>query len=126
MRFAAALALPVVPAAVIGSPATAAYDVVILHARAIDPETGLDAIRNIGITGEAIIAVSPLSRSRGNGPSMAAASLPLPALSICTLTPTEYEKTSTYQAVDGVTTRLELEIGVYPVKPGTTRKPVTN
>ena len=32
--------------------------VVISHARAIDPEAGLDAIRNIGITGDRFAAIS--------------------------------------------------------------------
>ena len=114
LAFAAALALPVVPATVIGSAATAGHDLVILHVRTIDPETGLDATRNIGITGEVITAVStePISGKRtieGRGLVASPGFIDLHSHAY------GYE-TATYQAVDGVTTRLELEVGVYPVK----------
>ncbi|MDB6010870.1 MAG: D-glutamate deacylase [Gammaproteobacteria bacterium] len=129
LTIASALALQVVPAAAItaattagatnatGATATAAatYDIAILHARAIDPDTGLDAIRNIGITGGKVAAVStePLSgtqtiEGRGLVASPGFIDLHSHAYGF---------ETSTYQAMDGVTTRLELEIGVYPVKP---------
>jgi dihydroorotase-like cyclic amidohydrolase len=36
----------------------AEYDVVITGGRVIDPETGLDAVRNVGIQGEKIAAIS--------------------------------------------------------------------
>src|SRR6185503_769859 len=35
------------------------YDLVILNGRVVDPETGLDGVRNVGITGGRIAAVSP-------------------------------------------------------------------
>jgi dihydroorotase len=59
----AALALQVLPAA---RAATSAYGIVILQARAIDPETGLDAIRNIGIIADKVTAIStePLAGKR--------------------------------------------------------------
>src|SRR5439155_4466341 len=41
-----------------GSSARTDYDVVILNGRAMDPETGLDAIRNVGIRGGKIETVS--------------------------------------------------------------------
>jgi hypothetical protein len=125
VALAAVLALQPLPAAAIAAvaapttpaPAAAAttYDTVILHARAIDPETGLDAIRNIGITGGKVTAVStdPLSgRQTIEGRGLVAA----PGFIDLHSHAYGYE-TSTYQAMDGVTTRLELEIGVYPVKP---------
>ena len=34
------------------------YDIVISNGRVMDPETGLDAIRNVGIRGEAVVAIS--------------------------------------------------------------------
>lgn len=82
--------------------------------RAIDPQTHLDAVRNIGVQGDRIVAVSepPLQGIRvidGHGLVAAPGFIDLHSHAY------GYE-TSTYQAMDGVTTRLELEIGVYPVK----------
>src|SRR5215470_8955220 len=34
------------------------YDLVILHGRVIDPESGLDAVRNIGITSGSVKAIT--------------------------------------------------------------------
>ncbi len=113
LALAAALAVHGLPAADAFS-ASSTYDVVILHARAIDPETGLDAIRNIGITGDKVAAVSaePLAGKRTIEAHGLVAS---PGFIDLHSHAYGYE-TATYQAMDGVTTRLELEIGVYPVK----------
>jgi N-acyl-D-aspartate/D-glutamate deacylase len=95
--------------------ASPVYDVVITQARAIDPETGLDAVRNIGITGDHIAAIStaPLAgRQTIEGRGLVAS----PGFIDLHSHAYGYE-TATYQAMDGVTTRLELELGVYPVKP---------
>ena len=44
------------------------YGVVIIGGRVIDPETGLDAIRNVGIRGEKIAAVTEKAmQSVGSG-----------------------------------------------------------
>jgi hypothetical protein len=90
------------------------YDIVIANVRSIDPETQLDAIRNIGVQGDRITAVSeqPLHGKRvidGRGLVAAPGFIDLHSHAY------GYE-TATYQAMDGVTTRLELEIGVYPVR----------
>ncbi|MEQ8516137.1 MAG: hydrolase, partial [Chromatocurvus sp.] len=34
------------------------YDIVLKGGRVIDPETGMDAIRNVGINGDKIVAIS--------------------------------------------------------------------
>ncbi len=96
------------------------YDIVIEGARAIDPETGLDAVRNIGIAGQRIGAVStqPL---RGKKSIDARGLVASPGFIDLHSHAYGYE-TATYQAMDGVTTRLELEIGVYPVKAWYTKK----
>jgi Amidohydrolase family len=117
---AAALALQLVPVAVSSAPSKAGYDIVILHVRAIDPESGLDAVRNIGITGNSITAVAtePLAGKQtieGRGLVASPGFIDLHSHAY------GYE-TATYQAMDGVTTRLELEVGVYPVKPWYDRK----
>jgi hypothetical protein len=90
------------------------YDVVFENARAIDPETNLDAVRNIGVLGDKIraISVAPL-----RGRKMIDAHGLVAAPGFIDLHSHAYGfETSTYQAMDGVTTRLELEAGVYPVK----------
>jgi hypothetical protein len=96
------------------------YDIVVENVRAIDPETNLDAVRNIGIIGDTIRAVSvePLHGRRtldGRGLVAAPGFIDLHSHAY------NYE-TATYQAMDGVTTRLELELGVYPVKAWYDRK----
>jgi hypothetical protein len=106
---------PLAGTAIASSVSGPKYDIVILHARAIDPETGLDAVRNIGITGDkvAAIATEPLSgRQTIDGKGLVAS----PGFIDLHSHAYGYE-TATYQAMDGVTTRLELEVGVYPVKP---------
>jgi Amidohydrolase family len=96
-------------------PSVPTYDVVISNARAIDPASQLDARRNIGILANRIAAITiePLRGKRmidGQGLVAAPGFVDLHSHAY------GYE-TSTYQAMDGVTTRLELEIGVFPVKP---------
>jgi hypothetical protein len=90
------------------------YDIVIANVRTIDPETQLDAVKNIGVQGDRITVISeqPLQGRRvidGRGLVAAPGFIDLHSHAY------GYE-TATYQALDGVTTRLELEIGVYPVK----------
>ena len=90
------------------------YDIVIANVRTIDPETQLDAVRNIGVQGDRIAAVSEQAlrgRRMIDGRGLVAA----PGFIDLHSHAYGYE-TATYQAMDGVTTRLELEIGVYPVK----------
>ena len=90
------------------------HDIVYLGARAIDPETGLDAVRNIAVDGDRIVAVTgaPLSGRRvidARGLVAAPGFIDLHSHA------TNHE-TALYQARDGVTTRLELEIGAWPVR----------
>lgn len=90
------------------------YDIVIEHVRAMDPETNLDGERNIGISGGKIAAIStkPLEgKVVVDGKGLVAS----PGFIDLHSHAQNYE-TAGYQAMDGVTTRLELEIGVYPVK----------
>ena len=50
-------------------------DVVIVGGRVMDPETGLDAVRDVGIRGESIVEISEqslLSRLQPNGTSIEA------------------------------------------------------
>lgn len=93
--------------------AGAVHDVVYLGARAIDPETGLDGIRNIAVDGDRIVAVTeaPL---RGRRTIDARGLVAAPGF-IDLHSHATNDETAAYEAKDGVTTRLELEIGTYPV-----------
>ncbi|MBW8910443.1 MAG: amidohydrolase family protein [Sphingomonas sp.] len=108
--------VPLLALTALSSSAVAAqtYDVVIRHVRAMDPETGLDAERTIGISGGRIAAIgtAPLTgRTIIDGGGLVAS----PGFIDLHSHAYSYD-TAGYQAMDGVTTRLELEIGVFPVK----------
>lgn len=88
------------------------YDVAINHGRVIDPETGLDGVRHVGIVGNKITAISdtPL---KGRITLNAGDHIVAPGfidLHSHAITP----KGQAYQLFDGVTTALELEAGAYP------------
>ncbi|MGH9673373.1 MAG: amidohydrolase family protein, partial [Bryobacteraceae bacterium] len=98
----------------VASAAAQTYDVVLTGGRVMDPESGLDAVRDVGITGGRIAAISttPLTgRARVDvaGAVVAPGFIDLHAHGQL---PENYR----LQARDGVTTALELEIGVSPVE----------
>jgi dihydroorotase len=91
------------------------YDTVLANGRVMDPESGLDAIRYIGIRGHKIEAIS---------------ATPLPGRTIVDVkglvvapgfidlhSHGQDDENYHFKAHDGVTTALELEIGVSPVAP---------
>ena len=89
------------------------YDIVISGGRVIDPETHLDAVRDVGIVGGKIAAVSP---SRLSGRSVVDAHGLVVAPGFIDIhqhgqTPENYA----LKARDGVTTALEMEVGASPV-----------
>jgi N-acyl-D-aspartate/D-glutamate deacylase len=89
------------------------YDVVIANGRVMDPESGLDAVRNVGISGGKIRAVSsnPLQGKTtmdANGLVVAPGFIDLHEHG---QEPRNYQ----FQAHDGVTTSLELEVGTADV-----------
>ncbi|QNG35661.1 amidohydrolase family protein [Geodermatophilaceae bacterium NBWT11] len=89
------------------------HDLVLTGARVIDPETGLDAVRAVGVTGGTITAVAevaPPARTTWDVTGLVLApgfvdlhshAQTVPGLRL--------------QAMDGVTTALELEAGALPV-----------
>jgi len=86
-----------------------AYDVVIANGRVMDPESGLDAVRNVGISAGKIraISVEPLKGTRvldAKGLVVAPGFIDLHEHA---QEPRNYQ----FQAHDGVTTSLELEVG---------------
>ncbi|HLH18605.1 MAG TPA: amidohydrolase family protein [Bryobacteraceae bacterium] len=89
------------------------YDVVILHGRVLDPATNLDAVRNIGIRAGRIAAIST-GAIEGRQTIDAAGLTVAPGfidLHSHGQTPENYR----FKARDGVTTALEMEVGVSPV-----------
>ena len=86
------------------------HDVVIAGGRVMDPESGLDAVRYVGILGGKIAAVSeqPLT---GTVVLQAAGRVVAPGF-IDLHAHGQSNEANEYQAHDGVTTALELEVGV--------------
>jgi N-acyl-D-aspartate/D-glutamate deacylase len=106
------LLLWLVPALLAMQPAPT-YDIVLRNGRVLDPESGLDGVRSVGITGRKIAALSaaPL---RGRVEVDATGLVVTPGfidLHSHGQTPENYR----YKAMDGVTTALELEVGASPV-----------
>ena len=99
------LAVPLLSTSV----ANQAYDVVILNGRVIDPESRLDAVRNIGISGGTIRAVTT---ARLNGRiAIDAKGLVVSPGFIDLHQHGQNEENYRFKAMDGVTTALELEVG---------------
>lgn len=90
-----------------------AYDVVIANGRVIDPESGLDAVRNVGIAGGKIAAISsaPLTGKL----TINARGLVVAPGFIDMHEHGQQERNYEFQAHDGVTTSLELELGTNDV-----------
>ena len=89
------------------------YDIVLQSGRIMDPESNLDAIRNVGIRGKKIAAISAVPL-RGKVEIDAAGLIVAPGfidLHQHSQTPEAYR----FKAMDGVTTALELEVGAWPV-----------
>ena len=90
-----------------------AIDTVIINGRVIDPESGLDVVRNVAIDNGTIVSISnePLSGDRiidASGLIVSPGFIDLHAHG-------QDEVSNLFQAADGVTTALELEIGTYPI-----------
>ncbi len=89
------------------------FDAAIVNGRVMDPETGLDAIRSIGIKDGRIASIST-DVLRGKTTIDASGLVVSPGfidLHSHGQTPENYR----FKARDGVTTALELEVGVWPV-----------
>jgi N-acyl-D-aspartate/D-glutamate deacylase len=90
------------------------YDLVLAGGRVIDPETRLDAVRNVGIS-EGIVQVVTTEKLNGSevldvsGLIVAPGFIDLHSHASVTIAGQKY------QARDGVTSALELEAGRYPV-----------
>lgn len=101
---------------------TTIYDLVLNGGRVIDPETGLDAVRNVGITGRSIAAISeePMQGTTTIDSSGLIVSPGFINVHSHSWTPLGQE----FELRDGVTTALELEAGAYPVTKFGTHAPI--
>lgn len=89
---------------------TGEYDLAILHGRVIDPETGLDAVRSVGIRGGRIVAVTR-REIRGRRTISARGLVVAPGF-IDPISHGQDLENDRVQLLDGVTTKLQMEVGV--------------
>lgn len=91
------------------------FDTAVVNGRVMDPETGLDAVRSIGIKNGRIAAISDdiLHAKTTVDAKGLVVSPGFIDLHSHGQTPENYR----FKARDGVTTALELEVGVWPVPP---------
>ena len=98
-----------------GLQAQAPFDLVIANGRAMDPESKLDATRHIGIRNGRIAAISPTPLPGRK--TIDAKGLVVTSGFIDLHSHGQSDENYRYKARDGVTTALEMEVGVSPVKP---------
>ncbi len=91
------------------------YDIVLQRGRVMDPESGLDAVRNVGITGKKISAIS--TRPLRGKVEVDADGLVIAPGFIDLHSHGQTAEACRLKAMDGVTMALELEVGVSPVSP---------
>lgn len=91
------------------SRANQVYDVAILNGRVMDPESGLDAVRNLGVSGGTIRAITEGSL-RGRTVIDANGFIVSPGF-IDLHQHGQNEENYRFKVMDGVTTALELEVG---------------
>jgi N-acyl-D-aspartate/D-glutamate deacylase len=96
-----------------GSLAGQQYDLVIENGHAMDPDSGLDAVRNIGISAGKIQAITakPL---KGKQVVNAKGLIVAPGF-IDLHSHGQDDENYRYKARDGVTTALEMEVGAWPI-----------
>lgn len=99
------LTMPSLPS----SSAKEVYDVVILNGHVMDPESGLDAVRNLGVSGATIKAIT-VGRLSGHTVIDAKGLIVSPGF-IDLHQHGQNEENYSFKVMDGVTTALELEVG---------------
>ncbi len=98
---------------VCGNASANQYELVLSGGRVMDPESGLDAVRDVGISKGKIVAISKDKLSGRK--TVDASELVVAPGFIDFHAHGQREFEAGLQAQDGVTTQLELEVGVYPV-----------
>lgn len=89
------------------------FDLIIRGGRVIDPETAFDEVADVAVKDGTIVAIGDLSRAAG--PALDAAGLVVTAGFVDLHGHGQSIPADRMQAFDGVTTSLEMEIGVLPV-----------
>lgn len=89
------------------------FDLVIANGHVMDPESGLDAVRNIGITAGKIRAIS--AKSLSGRQTIEARGLVVSPGFIDLHSHGQDDENYRFKARDGVTTALEMEVGIWPV-----------
>jgi N-acyl-D-aspartate/D-glutamate deacylase len=89
------------------------FDLVLAGGRLMDPESGVDAVRNVGITSGRIAAISA-ARLRGKEVVDLKGLVVAPGF-VDLHSHGQTDENYRYKAMDGVTTALEMEVGVSPV-----------
>lgn len=107
------LALLAIPVSVVKGQNAAEYDIVLANGRVMDPESNTDAVRYVGIRGNKIAAISA-SPLRGRTVIDAKGLVIAPGF-IDLHSHGQDDENYRYKARDGVTTALEMEVGVSPV-----------
>ncbi len=91
------------------------YDLVIQGGRIMDPDSGLDAVRNVGVIAGKIKIIT--SKPIKGKDTIQAKNLIVAPGFIDIHSHGQDDENYRYKARDGVTTALEMEVGVYPVDP---------
>ncbi|HKP68691.1 MAG TPA: amidohydrolase family protein, partial [Pyrinomonadaceae bacterium] len=89
------------------------FDIVLANGRVIDPESNTDAVRNVGIRGNKIVAIS--ARPLKGRAVIDVKGLVIAPGFIDLHSHGQDDENYRYKARDGVTTALEMEAGVSPV-----------
>jgi N-acyl-D-glutamate deacylase len=93
---------------------TNSYDLVVLGGRVMDPETGLNAVRNLGVTDGKIVAITK-DKLTGTETINAKGHVVSPGFIDCHVHTTDLPISQKMMLRDGVTTQLDLETGAHPV-----------
>ena len=93
--------------------AAQSYDIVLQNGRVMDPESGLDAVRSVGINGSKIAAIS--TNSLRGKIEIDAKGLVISSGFIDLHQHSQTPEAYGFKAMDGVTTALELEVGAAPI-----------
>src|SRR5580704_704004 len=89
-------------------------DVVLRGGRFLDPESGLDGVRSVGVIGDRIAAIS--TRALQGKLAIDVTGLVVAPGFIDLHSHGQDDENYRFKAMDGVTTALELEVGASPVK----------
>ena len=107
------LSLLATPASIVMGQNAAEFDIVLANGRVMDPESNLDAVRHVGIRGGKIAAIS--TRPLRGRTVIEAKGLVIAPGFIDLHSHGQDDENYRYKARDGVTTALEMEVGVSPV-----------